>query len=150
MRKQDMSKKIALRRTLVALGGTLVAVVWLFATPALAGHKHKHKHHNRHQTTLMRPVQYGRHVQVPPRILHAPRRLAAPMVIRRNHVENYGPYHGGRVFYGPHGHDHEVYYFPVYRDHRYIYEPHYYCGGHRVSTSHVAYHGPNVSFRIAF
>ena len=150
MSNQDTSKKKALRRTLIAVGGTMVAVLWLFATPALAGHKHKHKHHHGHQMTLKRPVHYGRHVQLPPRVIHAPRRVVVPTVIRTRHVETYRPYYGGRVYFGPHGHDHELYYFPVYRDHRYVYEPHYYCRGHRVSANHVAYHGPNVSFSIAF
>ena len=150
MRKQDMNKNRAIRRTLIAVGGTMVAVLWLFVTPAFAGHKHKQKHHHRHQMTMKRPVHHGRYIQVPPRIHRAPRRVVAPTVIRRNHVDNYRPYHGGRVFYGPHRHDHEVYYFPVYRDHRYVYEPNYYCDGHRFRTNQVAYHGPNVSFRIAF
>jgi len=147
-----MRKNQALRRTLIALGGTMVAVLWLFATPALAGHKNKNKnkHHHRHHVTLKRPVHYRGPAQLPPRIVHAPRRVVAPITIRTRHVETYRPYHGGRVYYRPHRHDHEVYYFPVYRDHRYVYEPHYYCDGHRVRTNHVAYHGSNVSFRIAF
>lgn len=152
MRKQAMSKKKALRRTLIAVGGTMIAALWLFATPALAGpkHKHKHKHHHQHHMKLKHPVHYDRHVLPPLRLLRTPRRVVVPMTIRRGYVEAYRPYYAGRVHHRPHGHDHEVYNFPVYRNHRYVYEPHYYCDGYRVRTSHVTYHGDNVSFRIAF
>lgn len=154
MRKKTMSKKKALSRTLIAVGGTMIAALWLFATPALAGpkhkHKNKHKHHRSHHIELKRPVHGHRHVLPPPRIFRAPRRVAVPTTLRRGYVEAYRPYYGGVAYHRPHGHDHEVYYFPVYRDHRYVYEPHYYCDGHRVRTNQVAYHGNNVSFRIAF
>lgn len=154
MRKQVMSKKTNFRRTLIALGGTMIAVLWLFATPTLAGHKHKHKqghkHHKRHHVKLKRPIHYDRHVLPPPRILRAPRRVVVPTTIRRAQVEANRPYYAGQVYDRVHRHDHAVYYFPVYRDHRYVYEPHYYCDGYRVRTNHVAYHGDNVSFRIAF
>lgn len=152
MRKQAMNPNRKLRRTLIALLGTTIAASWLFAAPALAGHKHKHKHkhHHRHHATLKRPVYYRGPNPLPPRVIHAPRRVVVPTVIRTRHIETYRPYYGGYVYYGPHRHDHDVYYFPVYRDHRYVYEPHFYCDGHRVKLNHVTFHGSNVSFRIAF
>jgi hypothetical protein len=152
MRKETMNKRKALSRTLIAVGGTMIAALWLFATPALAGHKHKnkHKHQHRHHVKLKRPVHHHRQVLPPPRIMRAPRRVVVPTTIRRGYVEAYRPYYAGRAYDRFHGHDHEVYYFPVYRDHHYVYEPHHYCGGHRVRTNHVAYRGGNISFRIAF
>jgi hypothetical protein len=147
-----MSKKRALGRILIVAGATMIAALWLFATPALAGnkHKHKHKHHPRQHVKVMHPVHHHRPAPPPPRIYRAPRRVVVPTTIRRGYVEAYRPYYAGRAYHRPHGHDHEVYYFPVYRDHRYVYEPHYYCDGHRVRTNHVVYHGSNISFRIAF
>ena len=150
MKNKSMSNKKARSRILIAVGGTMIAALWLFATPALAGHKHQTKHHPRHHVELKRPVVQHRHVLPPPHVLRAPRYVVAPTTIRRGYVEAYRPYYAGLAYHPTHGHDHEVYYFPVYRDHRYVYEPHYYCDGHQVRTNHVAYHGSNVSFRIAF
>ena len=150
MRKKNMSKKKVLGRTLIAVGGAMIAALWLFATPAMAGHKHKPKQHRQHHVKVKRPVHNHRHVLPPPRILRAPRHVVVPTTIRKGYVEAYRPYYGGLAYHRPHGHDHEVYYFPVYRNHRYVYEPQYYCDGHRLRTSQVAYQGSNVSFRIRF
>jgi hypothetical protein len=152
MRNETMSKKTALSRTLIAVGGAMIAALWLFATPALAGPKNKPKHekHRQHHVKLERPVLPHRHVLPPPRVLRAPRHVVVPTTIRRGYVEAYRPYYGGVAYHRPHGHDHDVYYFPVYRDHRYVYEPHYYCDGRRVMPNEVAYHRSHVSFRIAF
>jgi hypothetical protein len=152
MRKQAVIKKKTLRRTLIAVGGTMIAALWLFAIPASAGPKHKpkHKHHHGHHVKVKRPMHYNRHILPPPRVLRAPRRVVVPTTMHRGQVEAYRPYFAGRAYHRQHGHDHAVYYFPVYRDDRYVHEPHYYCEGQRVRTSHVAYHGDNVSFRIAF
>jgi hypothetical protein len=128
----------------------MIAALGLFATPALADRGHKHKQHPKHHVVKRHPVHYRGPVPLPPRVVRAPRRVVVPTVIRASRVESYRPYYAGRVYYGPHGHDHDVYYFPVYRDHRYVWEAHHYCDGHRVSRGHVAYQGPNLSFRISF
>lgn len=150
MRKQSDKQNRAVRRILIAVGGAMIAALGLIATPAQADHAHKHKHHQKQHVVKRHPVHYRGPVPLPPRVVRAPRRVVVPSVIRTRQVESYRPYYGGRVHYGPHRHDHDVYYFPVYRDHRYVHEAHYYCNGHRVSGVHVAYQGPNLSFRISF
>jgi hypothetical protein len=157
MKKNEIHVRSTRRRILIGIGGTLVTLVWLLATPALAhpGHHHKHKHKNRHahgqvlhrhhqRVVVKRPVYTVRELPPPSR------RVVVPTVIRRGRVETYRTYYGGRIYYGPHRHHHEVYYFPVFRDRRYVYEPHYYCDGHRVRTTRVTYHGPHISFGIGF
>jgi len=97
-----------------------------FSAPALAD-RGSHGHGER------RPAKYQRHNAR--RDFRAPRTIVAPVSIHPRAIAYYEPWLAGRMWFGPHHHDHAVYRFPVYGPTGVVDVPHVYCDG-------ALYHDP--------